>query len=338
MLRSIRAGLLLALGALLMPEVACAQDDPPDTATDSTPPTEGDGTSERPPPDGAATGDEPDDPAVVEARNRFRQGVALARAGNCAGALAEFNASLALVPRANTLYNIAQCQEDLHRYDLAVDAYDRYLSVAPADDPDRAAVEATVRTLRGLLGTITITSSVEAEVWLDDRVVGRAPGDVLVPGGRHVIELRAQGYVPEQREVEVAARSNVTLDVTLRELEENITIHSTHIERPPVPSGVFYGGVALTLVSLGVGAYFGVTALSLSDQARGRPDPRLPPDTGAVEESALLADVFFLIGGVIGITTAVLAFMTDFGGEPEPPEDPEAASMRLSPVGIEGSF
>ncbi|MEC7521571.1 MAG: PEGA domain-containing protein [Myxococcota bacterium] len=252
----------------------------------------------------------------AEARDRFRQGVGLARAGNCRGALAELSASFELLPRPNTLYNIAQCQEQLHRYDLAVEAYGRYLEMAPEDDADRPAVEATMRTLRNLLGTVHVESNVPAEVWLDDRVVGEAPGDVLVPGGSHVLELRAEGHLPERREVEVAAQRTVNVDVTLTTAEENVTINTT-IERPPIPAPVFWGGVALTFVTAGVGAFFGVQALQIRETELAR-DPRLPANTDAIEESAVIADVFFISAAIVGAATVVLAFLTDFGGEPEP--------------------
>jgi len=315
-MRSIAALLLL----VALPSLAAAQEAVPEVSSSESEPED----------------EQVENPRFAEARQRFLQGVALARAGNCAGAIAELNASLELVPRPNTLYNIAQCQESLHRYDLAVSSYERYLALAPEDEPERAAVRATMRSLANLLGTISVRSSTPAEVWLDDRVVGEAPGDVLVPGGHHVIELRASGYLPEQQEVEVAAQQTVVVEVTLRRAEENVTIHqTTSVERAPLPTGVFFGGIAVTVITAGVGAYFGVTALSLSDQERTRPDPRLPPDTSAISESAVIADAFFIVSGVFAVATLIVAFLTDFDGEPQ--ESGEAA-LRWSPLGLEGVF
>src|SRR5690349_10052634 len=155
-----RAALVLFGALSLLPNLALAQD-----AQETQ-----DGQEAQPPE--ASEAEEAPDPRVEEARERFRQGLALAEAGNCSGAIAEFNASLAIVPRANTLFNIARCQETLNRYDLAIRAYEQYLALAPPDDPDRASVDATMRQLRNLLGTIHVASNVSAEVWLEDRVVG----------------------------------------------------------------------------------------------------------------------------------------------------------------------
>ena len=84
-------------------------------------------------------------PEVVEqAKQHFRQGVAFAESGNCDGAVVEFEAAYKMIPRPNALYNIAQCQERLFRYDLAVQYYERYLREAPPEAEDRAAVSAAL--------------------------------------------------------------------------------------------------------------------------------------------------------------------------------------------------
>ncbi len=270
----------------------------------------------------AAIEEPSEDPRLAEARERFRQGVMLARAGNCEGALAELRASLSLVERPNTLFNMARCYEELFRYDLAVQTYQRYLSVAPSDAPDRPAVEATMRQLRMLLGTIVVRSNVPAEVWIGERVVGQAPGEVLVPGGHHALELRARGRVPERREVDVAGRQRVEVEVTLHEAQvTNVTEEHTTIavtEEGGAPPAVFFSALAATAAAAVVGGGFGLRALGSRRDARAAS----PYDRTAIEaanddtaRAALLADIFFGIGGALGVTTLVLYFLTDFDGE-----------------------
>ena len=285
--------------------------------------------------DGAESEEPSVDPErLEEARGRFRTGVQLAQAGNCVGALAELRASLEIVVRPSTLFNIASCQEQLHRYDLAVSAYQRYLESAPDDDPDRPSVVATMRALSMLLGTIHIESNVPAQVWLDDRVVGEAPGDVLVPGGLHTIELRAQGYLSERLEAEVRAQSTVEVSATLSSAEETTHVtHVTRVSRPPLPPALIYGGIALTVVVAGIGTYFGVNALLLSDVENAR-DPRLPPDTDSIAESALAADVLFASAGLLAAVTFGLAFLTDWGGAPDEDgaSDEDSGALRVVPI------
>lgn len=293
-------------------------------------------------------------PDEIEARERFRQGLALARAGNCAGALAELNASLELMERPNTLYNIARCHEELFRYDLAVATYDRYLQIAPADAEDRPAVEATMRQLQMLLGTIVVQSNVAAEVWIGERVVGAAPGEVLVPGGRHSLELRAEGHVPERREVEVAGRQRVEVQIELRRAQvtnvTEVTEQHTHqtvevTEEGGAPPAVFFTGVGLTVATGALALGFGVKAL----RSRSDAEDLNPLDRDAIaaanadtKDTALLADIFMGVAGAFAVTTLVLFFLTDFDGDPDPDEPRVQPSVSVAPgqgaIGVQGTF
>jgi len=332
-MRRMHAAVFFALFALAAP--ASAQDTPPAEVA-PTPEATPEGSA---PGEGEAAGPTPAE--EEEARARFRQGLVLARGGDCGAALAELEASYRLLPRPNTLFNMAQCEERLHRYDLAIEQYERYLEIAPAEAEDRDTVLATLESLRGLLGTIHVEVNTAAQVWLGDRIVGTAPGDVLVPGGRHALELRATGYLPERREVEVAARQRVELSVTLTTAEthiENTTIENieeTHVtvERPPVPLAVFVTGAVLTgLVGIG-GVIAGSIALTEHDRI-AMMDPRLPRDGSSVRDAALAADVLYGTAGALAIGTLVLAFLTDFSGEPVPEESSTRTTVRLEVVPV----
>ena len=319
-MRTMRPVLVLAVLTLARP--ACAQDpagagEAPDTAT-------------------AAPGEAlaPDPALEDEARARFRQGLVLARGGDCVAALAELETSYRLLPRPNTLFNMAQCEERLHRYDLAIEQYERYLALAPDDAEDRDTVLATLASLRALLGTIHVEVNTAAEVWLGDRIVGTAPGDVLVPGGRHALELRASGWLSERREVEVAARQRIGLAVTLTSAVTHVemtTIEETRItvERPPVPLAVFLTSAVLTgLAGLG-GLAAGSWALTEHDRIAAM-DARLTRDGSGVRDAAVAADVLFGTAGALAVGTVVLALLTDFGGGPSPEEQPERAAVELA--------
>ena len=280
---------------------------------------------------GAATGAAPEagaeDPKRVEARKHFRQGVAFAAAGNCSAAIVEFEAAYALVPRSNALYNIAQCQERLFRYDLAIASYERYLAEAPADAPDRSAVEAALRTLGNLLGTVHVRCNVEAEVWVNDRLIGRAPGDVFIPAGGHALELRAEGYIPARAEVRLVGGQKLTLELTLAKAQTTVQVTET----TGLPPTLFWIGVGASATSAAVGTVFALRVSSLRDEAvelhpfdPGRVDKR-----GETEDAELLADVFFGTAGVLAVATTVVAFVTDWDGAEDRGGD---AKLRLQPV------
>lgn len=314
-----------------------ARDD--ETATEVLPPTGTESSAATgAAADSAASGAETisgeDDTAAIDAaREHFRQGVAFAAAGNCGGAIVEFRAAYEIVPRPNALYNIAQCQERLFRYDLAIAAYEEYLRVAPADAPDRAAVTAALGTLRNLLGVVGVASNVPAEVWIDDRLAGAAPGDVFVPAGGHALELRAKGYIPERKEVRLVGRARVEISFTLEKAQTTVQVTETTGLHPVV----FWVGVGATAVAAGVGTVFALRVKSLHDDAEAIPavSPERESARDDIEQAELLADVFFGTGLVLAVGTTVVGFLTEW----DPPEARgDTVSARSSRLRVTPAF
>ncbi len=280
---------------------------------------------------------EPPPAAPDEGRERFERGVALAEAGNCEAALAEFEASLRVSRRPSVLYSIARCEQQLGRYDQAVKAYEEYLAIADPADPDRRAAEATLSALRRLLGTIQIESNVTAEVWLGNRMVGTAPGDVRVPGGRHAIEIRRDGYLPVRREVEIAAMQMVRVSVVLEAAQKTVQVTRVEEKRVLLPRKVFWGGVIATSACLGAGIGFGVHAWMVDKDARDK-DARLPKDgdISTIKRSRTLADIFYVSAAVLGAGTTAIYFLTDWNRE-TPRIAPTAGQGSVGAV-VEGVF
>ncbi len=278
-------------------------------------------------PQSAAT---PDDARYQNAKQYFERGVVLFEAGNYDAALVEFQKAYDLLEghpkRFFVLDNIGQCQEKLFRYDLALKYYRRYLAEGGRDAEDHAAVEATMRALEGLLATLQIRSNVRAEVWVDDRRMGEAPGDVLLPGGRHVVELRAAGHEPQKRELSISARETQKIDVVLDPIEEYRGLSPVY----------FWSGVAATGVAAGVGTYFGLKAKSQHDDLAERESSCgaiciLPEERDDVKRTATTADLFYLGAAVLGVGTTVVFFMTDFDGKGQEAPQPKSTAF-VTPV------
>lgn len=270
------------------------------------------------------------DPALVaKARHHFRQGVAFTEAGNCEGAIVEFEASYRMVPRASSLFNIAQCHEQLHTYDLAIQYYERFMQESEPDDEERPSVEGALRTLRNLLGTVHIGSNVPAHVWIDDRLAGNAPGDVLVAAGRHILELRADSYLPQRTEIQVAGREEIEVDLVL--IKARTTIHIT--EQSGLDPLVFWSATGATVITGIVGTVFGLSALSAQTQADDRDpyDPQRAKFADDMTTAARNADILFAVTGVLGVATVVVAFLTNWDTETAPvttsDEPPPAVSL-----------
>ena len=277
------------------------------------------------------------DAAYAEALERFGQAQAQFQRGDHAGALAEFERIYTLLegnPRQPAvLFNMGRAQEELHRYDRAISAYERYLEAAATDAPNRADVEASLRALDRLLGTIAVevvsadpaVELPDVELWVDGELEGQAPRSLRVPGGQHLVELRAAGFEAARQEVLVVTRQSSAVRVELRPLSQY----------RGVSPALFATTAALAAVSAGVGAGFGAQALTLHDdvdRCAVTPMCMIDPEAeGArIRDAAVVADVLFAGAGVLGVTAVVLAFVTDWGGAPATPET--GPRVQVTPV------
>jgi tetratricopeptide (TPR) repeat protein len=257
-----------------------------------------------------------------EARTAVARAKALFAVGDYGAALAEFTRAHELLhddPRQGAvLNNIAVCYERMFRYDLALAFYERYLREGSASAEDRAEVEAVMKSLRDLLGTVRITGVTRGEIWIDDRKLGDVAIDVLVPAGLHVIEIRARGYESQRRELRVSARA----------------VHEVHIQLEPIdtyrglPSTYFWVGTGLTAAAVITGTVFGVAALSEHSDGQREADRGLYVDGKAADDLALQADVAFGAALALGVGTTLLFFLTDWGGHPSAEHD--SAAIRVA--------
>lgn len=263
-----------------------------------------------------------DDPRWAEARARFEEADQVYDSGDFEGALAEYSLVYDMLEgherQFYLLFNMGRSQERLFRYDEAVRNYERFLEEGRAwsrRTGEALSHEAeAVRMLRELsarLATLRVTVNVDAaEVWVDDRLVGQAPGDLTVTEGTHVVELRARGRSPSRQQITIAARTTQPMSFTLDASFGGLS------------PAFFITGAALTAIAAGIGIGFGATALSEQsaiDAQLASDDPaerfrvtqaRLDANAG----TALIADVMYATAGVLGIATVVFLFVTDWGG------------------------
>ncbi|QQR89066.1 MAG: PEGA domain-containing protein [Myxococcales bacterium] len=243
---------------------------------------------------------------LIEAKQRFSEGVQLVEDGNHEAAIVEFEASNRLVPRPNTLYNLGLSYEAIFRYEKALEYYKAYLRQAERDDPDRPSVVKIIKRLKNRLGALNIETTPAAEVWLGDRKLGLAPGKFLVPSGRHVLEIRSEDFIPVRKQIDVLARSTQNIAFKLKPAQ--ITVKETTGISPVW----FWTGVGLTVVSAAIGSYFVLRTVSLNDDVKNA-NPLLPLGEQIEEdrdEAALYADIFLISAGALAIGTLFTAFFT----------------------------
>ncbi|UJR84018.1 tetratricopeptide repeat protein [Sandaracinus amylolyticus] len=287
-------------------------------------------------PSEAAPEEPPPSPELAEAMERYEGAERLFEQGDYRGALAEFQRIYELLEghpnQFFVLYNLGRAYEELHRYDLAIDMYRRYLDEGGEGAEDRAEVEASLRALERLLGTVAITIAEggpdTAEVWLGEWQVGVAPGEVHIPGGQHTIEVRAQGYEVLRREIQVASRQRIELELELARLSDF---------RGVTPA-LFVTSTALAVASLGVAIGLGVNAMMLNQDAEEcRDTAGCGLDPGArraeIRDFALAADVMYGVAGLFAVSSVVLIFVTDWGSMPEPElMEAQPTALRVLPA------
>lgn len=257
-----------------------------------------------------------------EAKERVNRAEKLYEAGNYDAALTEFQRAyetmLGHPARPYVLYNIARCQERLYRYDAAIASYKEYLNIAGPGESDRPKVEATIESLEGFLGTISLAVSAKKdaaiqsyEVWVDGHLVGENIKQFLIPGGTHQVEIRAEGFEGASQEVQVPARDQRSVTFTLAPLAK---------EYHGISRTYFYTAAGLTVAAAATGTAFGlVTVSKRRDIDQKEPEAVTDDDVDGLKRSALYADIFFISAGVLATSATILAFLTDWSDKEGPP-------------------
>ncbi len=162
-----------------------------------------------------------DDAARAEASERFNRGIDLFDEEQFEAALAEFTRAYELAPNFVVLLNVGHSYRRLGRNPEAVEAFERYLEEGGdgVTASRLADVEQELSRLRRLVGQIdvVVTRPSSTTVYLDDTEAGHTPLErpLTVSAGSHVIEVRAEGFLTERREVNVAGEAEVFVEFSL---------------------------------------------------------------------------------------------------------------------------
>ncbi len=244
----------------------------------------------------ASSSPAPSPPPAVDADRQarakalFDRGATLLGAGELERALASFVASRDLVPALETTINVAFCLHGLGRYDQALDAYEEILTgyASQLDDAGRSALTDRMRELRTKIATVRVVSNVDGVVVIDGRRRGTLPLDVpirVLPGAR-LLRIEKDGYRPFVENIEVTAQQELLVEARLeREPPPAATPPPTRAarrasetHRSPAPAapadhslaratGWILGGAGVA--ALGVGTWFGVSAISRKNESDG---------------------------------------------------------------------
>ena len=175
------------------------------------------------------------------ARQHFEKGVAAFNDKRFGEAAAEFDAAYNLSPATVVLYNIGQVDVILGRSVEAVEAFERYLAEGAASLPAerQAEVRAEIEKQRTRIGVIAIsTQPIGAQVRVDGRLVGKTPlaQPVSVVAGKHTIEAQLPRYVPQARELDVAGKAGIEIELKLKPVLVIVSDAPAVSAAPPPPA------------------------------------------------------------------------------------------------------
>lgn len=161
----------------------------------------------------APSGDE------AAARVAFERGVGLAEQLQWSAAAESFEESYRLYPRVATLRNLGLAHRALGRFTSAIDELSRFLAEGSAPEATRRQLQGLVDDMRVQLATLTVIPSVEgATLTLDGAPIAAREPRATDPGD-HVLDARADGYVPSAQTVRLARGERRELPVTLQRSE-----------------------------------------------------------------------------------------------------------------------
>jgi hypothetical protein len=163
------------------------------------------------------------DATKEEARRHFLQGVALFEEGNFTGALAEFRAAHQMAPNPSVLFNIGLTEKALYRYADASRTLERYLIEgnqmgAKLTPEKRQQVVQLIEEMKSLLAPLRfLLVPASARVTVDGRpMTTAADGSLSLAAGNHVVDVSADGYESQRREIIVVAGVPASHEFQLR--------------------------------------------------------------------------------------------------------------------------
>ena len=178
-----------------------------------------------------------DSDSKAKAKALLGEGSSLYRRGDYAGALAKFEAAYAAFPSPKLWFNIGQANRDLGRPVEALDAFEKFVGLAP-DAPADALADArsSVSVLRKQLGQIRVECAISgAEISLDGKNLGQAPlpGPVWATPGRHQVAATHASASPVIENADVTAGALQTVVVRLVPTAPPATVASTPATASP---------------------------------------------------------------------------------------------------------
>lgn len=268
------------------------------------------------------------DEVSAEAMKNFREGVKAFNVEEYQTAVKLFRAAYELNPSWKIFYNIGQCEAALKRYGLAIEAFERYLALGgdEVSAERRDDVLAELNRLRQLVGGVKVRGPDGLAIIVDGVRRGETPlgmAVVVTAGSPHTVRLERDGAVLLEEEITV--RGGATYELDASEMQQSGTANDMEAaeqgaagsepEKDRLKPALFWIGLGATAAFAGatVGLDFAVGAKI--DDAETTANNSVLKDSA--KKMQVAERVFGGLAVAAAVTTGVLFFLTDFGGEEE---------------------
>jgi hypothetical protein len=286
---------------------------------------------------GQPTSPSPTKADLAAAKKHYGDGEKKYKAGDYAGALADFKAANEVKSTPQAERYIGLCEDALGHFSAAFDWYEKFLAHVP-DKMTAQGEEVRKRSfeIKQVPGKVHVDSNPPgATVTIDEKPQSApTPMDVDLSPGTHSVKLTAEGRLPTEKQIDVVFGSSQTISADLDPAPPPPAppppvVASLPASPPPIPppasphslAAAFVTG-GLAVAAAGVGTVFGVMALNDKSDFDKNPTTHTA-DNG--DTHALISDMSFGVALTFGITSAVLFLTSD---EPPAGVAPQAAAER----------
>ncbi len=277
-------------------------------------------------------------PKPADAKALTASGDKKFKAADYAGALTDFEAANGAKASPETERSIGLSHDKLGHFAEAVVAYERFLGSVPAKAKDPGdETKRRVEVIKAMPAKVHVeTTPAGAQILVDPAGTSEAaatgastastlptsPADLVLKAGKHVVRVTLAGFDSVDKDVDAAYGASVDVKVELVKKVEPVPVPppveaEVATPQPPSPEPApveprskvpAYVTGAVALVAAGVGAGFGIKALSQSSDFGSNPTTKRADDG---ENNALVADMLFGVAITFGVTSAVLFLSGD---------------------------
>jgi hypothetical protein len=268
------------------------------------------------------------------AASAFARGTELFEKRDYIGALEAFEEAYRLKPHFMVQCNIARCYEESGDLVQSKTHYQRCLDEGGASNAEISKrARKALADVQGRIVRLTVASPGKGgTLHVDGRAAGKAPGDVLVNPGTHVVEVHREGASPASATITV--RAGETRELSL--IPADVPIEPT--PTPPPSRGHrtlkqhwFWIATALTAAFGAATIGLGVSTIKARDSYL---QSKTEDDYNAAVNRRMLTNVFVGLTAAAAGTATTLFFFTDFRRSASPERD---SALTLG-VGLQGRF